>query len=421
MIKNSFCCPHCFDNRYIKQFIEENYEEIGKCPYCKSVESQLITLEKTGIYLRECIKKAYESCDDGTGAMYDSEEKIYLGPDGEEATKYSIREILTDVEMIFNEETIDTLLLDDLFENLYSYRDIQKGAEDPFDDIDSQEWVIKYDLYGTEQIRVFHAWESFKHMIKHYSRFFDPQGFNLRGDYLEQMNPYIYEFIADIPIGTKFYRAREAKKDLLPIEKIEPYSQMGPPPAIFATTNRMSPAGIPYLYLASDKETTIKECRINTGKEAIIAELILNEELQILDLSSNKFFVTDSIFDPEYDHETIWMNNFWKSFVKEVSEPVSEDKNDHSYEYAATQLVAEYYRMKGYDGICFNSSVGPGKNYVFFMGPDPVYSKNAYPYPFNDEYYCEELPILREFTEAFTIDRLDLVDGDLNIIESKKI
>ena len=353
--------------------------------------------------------------------MYDSEEKIYLGPDGKEVTKYSIREILTDVEMIFNEETIDTSLLNDLFENLYSYRDIQKGAEDPFDDIDSQEWIIKNDLYGYEQIRVFHAWESFKHRIKHYSRFFDPQGFNLRSNYLEQMNPYIYEFIADIPIGTKFYRAREAKKDLLPIEKIEPYSQMGPPPAICATTNRMSPAGIPYLYLASDKETTIKECRINTGEKAIIAELVLNEELQILDLSSNKFFVSDSIFDPEYDHETIWMNNFWKSFVKEVSEPVSEDKEDHSYEYAATQLVAEYYRMKGYDGICFNSSVGPGKNYVIFMGPDPVYSKNAYPYPFNDEYYCEELPILREFTEAFTIDRLDLVDGDLNIIETKKI
>lgn len=38
---------------------------------------------------------------------------------------------------------IETTLLDDLFENLYSYRDIQKGAEDTYDDIDSQNWVIK--------------------------------------------------------------------------------------------------------------------------------------------------------------------------------------------------------------------------------------------------------------------------------------
>lgn len=49
-----------------------------------------------GIYLRDCIDKAYEGCVDGTGGMYDSEEKMYLGPNGEEATTYSIREILMD-------------------------------------------------------------------------------------------------------------------------------------------------------------------------------------------------------------------------------------------------------------------------------------------------------------------------------------
>lgn len=124
---------------------------------------------------------------------------------------------------------------------------------------------------------------------------------------------------------------------------------MGPPPAIYAKTNRMSPAGIPYLYLASDQETTLKECRIDSGEEAIIAEFISKTELQILDLSTNKYFASDSIFDPKYDHDNTWMNSFLKSFVQEISEPVLEDKEDHSYEYAATQLVAEYYRTKGYD------------------------------------------------------------------------
>ncbi|MBR5650321.1 RES family NAD+ phosphorylase [Pseudobutyrivibrio sp.] len=115
------------------------------------------------------------------------------------------------------------------------------------------------------------------------------------------------------------------------------------------------------------------------------------------------------------------MNSFWKSFVKEISEPVSEDKEDHSYEYAATQLVAEYYRTKGYDGICFKSSVGPGKNYVFFMGPDPKYTANAYPYPFNSEYYFDNLPILEEFTDVFIINEINHVDGKLNIIKTRKI
>jgi len=59
-------------------------------------------------------------------------------------------------------------------------------------------------------------------------------------------------------------------------------------------------------------------------REAIIAEFFSIEELQILDLSDNKYFAPDSIFDPEYDHDNTWMNDFWRSFVKEISEPVSD-------------------------------------------------------------------------------------------------
>ena len=39
-----------------------------------------------------------------------------MGPNGEEATTYSIREILMDEEMIFNEDTIETTLLDLIME-----------------------------------------------------------------------------------------------------------------------------------------------------------------------------------------------------------------------------------------------------------------------------------------------------------------
>ena len=41
MIKESFCCPHCFDNQYIQQYIEDNYEETGDCPYCKRLGTHL--------------------------------------------------------------------------------------------------------------------------------------------------------------------------------------------------------------------------------------------------------------------------------------------------------------------------------------------------------------------------------------------
>ena len=408
------CCPSCFVNSFIQQYIDDKYEDEGCCPYCKAENAHLISVKTLGAYLRECIDKAYEHCDAGTGVMWDSETKDYLGPNPGEANIYSIREIMTDIEPIISYESEGTTLLDDLFENLYSYREIQKGADDPFADIDSPVWVVKGDLWGSEQTYVSRNWEAFKHIIKHYSRFFDFGGFNLREIFLECMDPYMNGFIKDISSETRFFRARR-KTDQWPssIDDIEPYSEMGAPPANYAKTNRMSPAGIPYLYLASDIETTIAECRIKTGEEAIIAEFVSKEDLQILDLSVNRGFPAGSIFDPEYDHDNTWMNDFWDNYVKEISQPISDDFEDHSYEYAATQLIAEYYRTKGYDGICFRSSVGPGKNYVFFMGPDPKHTVNAYPYPYSsaENYWTEDLPILREFTEAFQIESIKRVEA----------
>lgn len=420
-MKNLFCCPHCFENKYISDYINDNYETIGNCPYCYSESMPLISVRELGIYMRECIEKAYDGCDDGTGAMYISEDKIFIGPNGKEATIYSIREIMNDVEMIFSENTIESTLLDDLFENLYSVREIQKGADDPFDDVDSQKWVVKNDLYGCEQTEVFHAWESFKHIIKHYNRFFDANGFEQREMYLERLNSYIYNYDLTLPVGTKFFRARRIDDSLCSIDNIDPYKEMGPPPAEKATTNRMSPAGIPYLYLATDIETALEECRIELGNEAIIAEFVSKEELQILDLSTDKIFVPCSIFDPDYDHDDMWVNDFWKSFIREISQPVSHDKEDRSYEYSATQLIAEYYKIIGFDGICFKSSVGTGNNYVFFMGPDPSHSPNAYPYPFNSEYYLENLPIMRAFTEVFQIEKISRLDGNRIVVDEKAL
>ena len=148
MRDEKYCCPECFDNRFIIEYIDNEYEDIGDCFYCNGHNVKLISTKTLGIYMRDCISKAFEWYDVGTGAYYDDEDKQYCGPDGEQAEQYSVREILMDEEAVFNDKVIDTNLIDDLFENLYSVRDIQHGAEDPFDDIDSANWVYENDLYG---------------------------------------------------------------------------------------------------------------------------------------------------------------------------------------------------------------------------------------------------------------------------------
>lgn len=412
-----YCCPNCFINEHLKKFIVDNYESMGNCLFCKHEEVELISVRELGMHIRDCIDKAYERCDEGSGAYYD-EEKMYCGPNGSEAETYSIREIMLYEEGIFVDATVDSGLLEALFENLYSYREIQKGAEDIYSDIDSSEWVVKGDLYGSEQTRIYHAWEGFKHVVKHYSRFFYPDEYDIRKDLLEQLEPYIYDFINDVSPGTLFYRVRPVDDSIKDFDAINPYKDMGPPPAQKAKTNRMSPAGIPYLYLSTDIDTAIAECRLKTRDKAIVAEFYSLDELQILDISENKNFASDSIFDPDYDHANHWINDFWRSFVKEVSKPVNEDIADHSYEYIATQIVAEYFRHKNFDGICFKSSVGLGKNYVFFFGPDPDKTEHAYPYPFESSYFYEPLPILSSFTEVFDINLIREIRIEGSVIKT---
>lgn len=409
----NYCCPNCFINEHLRKYITDNFEQKGKCMFCKHEDVELISIRELGLHIRDCIDKAYERCDEGSGAYYEEEEKMYCGPNGAEAETYSIREIMLYEEGIFDDAAVDSGLLEALFENLYSVREIQKGAEDIYCDIDSPEWVVKGDLYGSEQTRIYHAWEGFKHVVKHYSRFFYPDEYDIRKDLLEQLEPYLYDFDDDVAAETVLYRVRSVDDSIKDFDTINPYKDMGPPPAQKAKTNRMSPAGIPYLYLSTDIDTALAECRLTTGDKAIVAEFRSLETLRILDISKNRYFASDSIFDPEYDHDNQWINDFWRSFVEEVSKPVNDDLADHSYEYTATQIIAEYFRYKHYDGVCFKSSVGHGMNYVFFFGPDPDKTEHAYPHPFDSSYFYETLPILPSFTEVFEIKTIKeiIVDG----------
>lgn len=87
----------------------------------------------------------------------------------------------------------------------------------------------------------------------------------------------------------------------------------------------MSPAGISYLYVASDRETAYKECRYKDAT-VMVAEYVLKEELTIIDFSQVAFVTTKSIFSEEYDHDLRWINNFLDAFIKEITSPVDDKK-----------------------------------------------------------------------------------------------
>lgn len=71
---SQYCCENCFNNLYIKEFVSSK-NRIGDCDYCGAANVNIISAREIWQYFRECFDKAFESIDEGTGAMYDSDTK----------------------------------------------------------------------------------------------------------------------------------------------------------------------------------------------------------------------------------------------------------------------------------------------------------------------------------------------------------
>lgn len=404
----NYCCVNCFNQSDIADYIR-GCRQFGNCDYCGTQNIEVISTKKAGEYIRSCLDKAYEPLEEGTGAWYDSEEKQYVGINGTR-TGISVREIIVDEEAIFSHRTdADELFVDLFADSGISDRDDRNGGCDRYADVEMDNFVRRNDLFQSESTKEYSEWESFKYTVKYYNRFFDinPKG-KRRMERLDTLKPYFEKMAQQVKRGEVFYRVR--KMDRASAENpggMDLYKEMAPAPVEFAVSNRMSPAGISYLYVAGQPETAYEECRLQGGDCAFMAKFVAKCELNILDLSQKvNSCWCESIFSKNYNHDMLWINDFLNQFEDEISRPIDPNK-DKSYEYAATQIVAEYVRFLGYDGIKYRSSVSDsGINYVFFCGPNKDISGQSYeegicPFP-----ECE----LRAFTDWFRIAEVKAVE-----------
>ena len=136
---------------------------------------------------------------------------------------------------------------------------------------------------------------------------------------------------------------------------------MGAPPRRFAKDGRLNPRGIPYLYLASDKNTAIAEVRPWINQFVTVGEFQVLKNLNIVDttkiLKSSKVKIKNHL---EYNDYLVWRN-----IDREFSKPVSTE--DDLLEYLPTQYLADLFKSAGYDGVKYNSSViRKGYNLLIF-------------------------------------------------------
>jgi RES domain-containing protein len=133
------------------------------------------------------------------------------------------------------------------------------------------------------------------------------------------------------------------------------------PRASQAVEGRANPKGIPYLYLASKRDTAMAEVRAWIGSDISVARFKTVREMQIVNV------VTDTRQSIVYMKEPIAEKReqcVWKDIDMAFARPIS--VSDDVADYVPTQIIAELFKGDGFDGIAYRSAVGDGDNIALF-------------------------------------------------------
>lgn len=129
----------------------------------------------------------------------------------------------------------------------------------------------------------------------------------------------------------------------------------GLPPKDKRKEGRLNTIDDEFLYLSYDCETTLAEMRPIINQEYSVAECETTKELKIVNL-----------YKANAQDEKNLLTNFYL-ISRKVSEPNTEPNPQNESFYKITQMLAHFFKSKGYDGISFGSSIlENGVNLVLF-------------------------------------------------------
>lgn len=140
-----------------------------------------------------------------------------------------------------------------------------------------------------------------------------------------------------------------------PPERMKPLSHV-------ACEGRVNPKGIPCLYVATDRETAMAEVRPWVGSKVSVGQLRTMRELALIDFSQGHNSRFNFFFEepPPAERE----QHIWEQVDRAFSMPVTSDLA--TAEYVPTQVIAEFLKKKGFDGVAYKSQLGPGFNLALF-------------------------------------------------------
>jgi RES domain-containing protein len=172
-----------------------------------------------------------------------------------------------------------------------------------------------------------------------------------------------------LPAGSLLWRAQighdwreehlgEGVREELPV----PFSPERMKPRIDrALDSRANPKGIPCLYLATHEATAVAEVRPWVGALVSVAQLETSPVLRVMNCTTDEHRTMIYFVEPDAKERE---RAVWQDIDKAFSRPV--EISDDVASYAPTQIMAEFFRQNGFDGVAYRSSLGPGHNIALF-------------------------------------------------------
>lgn len=177
------------------------------------------------------------------------------------------------------------------------------------------------------------------------------------------------QFKKELHPGETYYRARIIRpEDYGKVEtgigrssddKFSGYNEINSREPILGISGvgRNNLAGVSYLYVASNESTACMEVKSQFGDLISLATFEILEPLFVIDFSRDRAF--DRGLSIQHN---LSMGVFFTLLMSHYSEPVKDNRS-----YRATQIVSDYLRKTGIDGVAYRSSLSPeGVNYTIF-------------------------------------------------------
>jgi hypothetical protein len=128
-----------------------------------------------------------------------------------------------------------------------------------------------------------------------------------------------------------------------------------------AREGRANAKGIPYLYLATHRDTAVAEAKPWIGSYVSIAQFSLTRDVRVVNCVTDDHRMMAYSREPEPEERE---RAVWQDIDRAFSQPVN--AGDDAADYAPTQIIAELFRENGLDGVAYGSSLGDGHNVALF-------------------------------------------------------